>query len=124
MSQTRLTRRASIAMTIATVGVVALMPASPAAAKSKPKCKRGQVLVKVNRKPGCRAAKSLFPKAKGDELRTGLEAALSFRPVRRAGKRLKTISSVLGRRRTAAVRRKLLKALPVLLARLQAAKPV
>ena len=103
---------------------LALMPASPAAAKSKRKCKRGQVAVTVNKKPACRAAKSLLPKAKADQLRAGLEAALAFEPKRRAGKKLKTVSSVLGPRRAAAVRRKLLKALPALVARLRGTKPV
>ena len=121
--QSRLSSRAFIAVATATLCCVALTSASPAVAKSKPKCKRGQVIVKVNTKRGCRAAKSLLPKAKGDQLRAGLEAALSFQPPRRAGKRLKTISSVLGHRRAAAVRRKLLKALPMLLAHLQATKP-
>jgi hypothetical protein len=118
MSPSRLTRRASIAIAIATLASLALMPASPAAAKSRPKCKRGQVAVTVNNKPGCRAAKSLFAKAKGDQVRAGLEAALAFEPARRAGKKFKTLSSVLGRRRAAALRRKLLKALPALLARI------
>lgn len=123
MSQSRLTSRASIAIAIATLSSIALMPASPAAAKTKPKCKRGQVAVTVNKKAGCRAAKSLLPKAKaGDQLRAGLQAALAFQPARRAGKKLKSISSVLGRRRAAAVRRKLLKALPALVARLQGTK--
>jgi hypothetical protein len=124
MSQSRLSSRASIAIATATLCCVALTAVSPAAAKSKPKCKRGQVAVTVNKKPGCRAAKSLLPRAKvGDQLRASLQAALAFQPARRAGKKLKTISSVLGRRRAAAVRRKLLKALPTLVARLQGTKP-
>ena len=121
------TRRACIAIAFATAASLALAPssASAAAAKRKPlKCKRGQMVLQVNRRPVCRSVKGVFPAARaGDELQIGFRTALAFEPARIRGKRIRSISSVLGKRRAATVRRKLLKALPRLLARIQKAAP-
>jgi hypothetical protein len=115
MSPPTVKRRACIAIIIATASLLGLAPATEA---KTPKCKRGQIVLKVNRKSVCRATKSVFPPAKaGDEVQIGFKNALAFSPPRAHGKRIRTLSSVLGRKRAAAVRRKLLKALPRLLAR-------
>ena len=111
-------RRASIAITVATVAILALAPPAGAAAKRKPlKCKRGQIVLKVNKSPVCRAVKGVFPAAKtGDELRIGFETALGFEPARVRGRQVRSMSSILGRQRARSVRRKLQQALPRLLA--------
>jgi hypothetical protein len=117
MSPSRTTCRASIAIAVATASMAVLVP--PAGAKAPKRCKPGKTVVTVNRHAACRPLKQVLPRLKArDEVRSDVKAALSFQPRARGRKRPKTLQQVLGRRRAATVRRKLLKALPTLLDRI------
>ena len=93
------------------------------AAKAK-KCKAKQVSVTVGkkRKRICRPLARLLPRPRaGDSRRIGVEAALSLDLSRVAGRRIPSLNTVLGRRRAATVRRRLLKLLPKLIKRVDKA---
>ena len=88
-------------------------------AKKAKKCKAKQVSVTVGkRKRVCRPLARLFPRPRaGDSRRIGVEGALSLDLGRVGGRRIPSLNTVLGRRRAATVRRKLMKLLPKLIKR-------
>ena len=92
-------------------------------AKKAKKCKAKQVSVTVGkRKRVCRPLARFLPRPRaGDSRRIGVEGALSLDLGRVGGKRIPSLKSVLGRRRAATVRRKLLKLLPKLIKRVDKA---
>jgi hypothetical protein len=121
MPSSRPISRASVAIAVAMLSMAVLAPA--ATAKRPKSCKPGRTLVTVNRHAACRPLEKVTPRVKArDEVRSDLKAALSFQPKAKGHRRPKTLQQVLGRRRAAKVRRKLLKALPTLLHRIDAAR--
>src|SRR3954470_6387465 len=111
-----------VALAAAALGFLA----APAAALGKtPKCKTGQMLVKVGKKSVCKRTTTLFPNPKPADLRVefvkfALAPATSKVPGKR-GKRVRTFASFKAAKK---VRKSILRLLPKVLAKVDAAQPV
>jgi hypothetical protein len=121
MSPPTVRRPACIAITIATASALALVP--PAEGKAH-KCKRGQVVVRVNKRSVCKRKASVVPAPKAGDARVAfvkfaLAPGTSKVPGRR-GRRIRSFAR-LGKTATVA-RRSILRLLPKVLAKADAAR--